>query len=510
MSVQESTVADAVTTTLEAPGVYERLCEKINLTPVKNKIDIQQYSDNAELIRLSTDERLTAALQVLLGLASGESDVKRIDRVLLDHYIAKLDEMLSDQIDTVVHSEAFQKTESTWKSLQYLVNRTDFKANSKIEILDVDKDTLRVDFEDAPDASQSGLYKHVYIDEYDTPGGEPFAAIVSDFEFDSGAPDVSLLREISKVSAAAHAPFLGGTGAKFFGKTDIDDVMKVEDINSYMDRAEFIRWNGFRETEDSRYVGLCMPRFLLRLPYGESNPVRAFSYAEKVNSEGHENFLWGGAAYAFAANMMNSFKQNGWTVNIRGPQSGGKVENLPLHQYDAGRGLQTKIPSEAVISETRELEFANLGFIPLSYYKNSDYACFFSANSSQKSKEYTTPEATANARINTRLPYVFLASRIGHYLKVLQRENIGAAKDKTVLEAELNQWLQTLVTTMKNPDPDLVARHPLREGAIQVNDIEDNPGYYSVSMFIKPHFQIEGMDIRLSLVSQMPAGKAGK
>lgn len=489
-------------------GVYQTLCEKVNLTPVTTSFDIGEFSEQNAMAELSLDERLTAAMQVLLDVSNAEnSRIEKVDRTLLDHYISKIDAMMSEQLDAILHNAQFQKVESTWKSLQYLVSRTDFKSNTKIDLLDVDKETLREDFQDAADTTQSGLYKHIYVDEYDTPGGEPYASIVSDFEFTASAPDISLLRDVAKVSAASHCPFLGTVSSKFFGKDDINDVVKIDDIDTYMDRAEYIRWNSFRELEDARYIGLCMPRFLLRLPYGEQNPVRSFNYQEKVNSKSHENFLWGGASFAFAANMTESFRKYGWSVNIRGPQSGGKVENLPLHQYDAGRGLQTKIPSEAIISETRELEFANLGFIPLSYYKNSDYACFFSANSTQKPTLYDTPEATANARINTRLPYVFLASRIGHHLKVLQRENIGAAKDRTVLEKELNRWLQTLVTTMNDPSEELVATHPLREGVVQVNDIEDNPGYYSVSMYVKPHFQIEGMDVRLSLVSKMPAAK---
>ena len=235
--------------------------------------------------------------------------------------------------------------------------------------------------------------------------------------------------------------------------------------------------------------------------------MRSFNYREDTDGENADNYLWGNASFAFAANMAQSFKENGWAVNIRGPESGGKVEALPLHQYDAGKGLQTKIPTEILISETRELEFANLGFIPLSYYKNSDYACFFSANSVQRPAEYTTNEATANSRINSRLPYIFLVSRISHYLKVLQRENIGSSKPRQELENELNEWIQTLVTKMKNPEADLIATHPLQDGKVSVRELPDNPGFYAVDLFVMPHFQIEGVDVRLSLVAQMPKDK---
>lgn len=476
-----------------------------NLNPINKVLELTDYTDASGLAEITVAERFTASIQVLLSMVAKQDKVDRVDRTLIDKHIGRIDQLISEQLDEILHHEDFQKLESTWTSLQYLVNRTDFTANSKIELLDVDQTTLLEDFKDAGDPIQSGLYNHVYTQEYDTPGGEPFSAIISDYEFSASAPDIGLLRNLSQVAAAAHSPFIGNVSHQFFGKEDINQVTKIDDLPSYMDKAEFIRWNSFRETEDSRYVGLCFPRFLLRLPYGLDNPTRDFYYEEKVDAQDHNKFLWGRASFGFAANMAQSFKQHGWTVNIRGPKSGGLVEALPLHQYDAGRGLQTKIPSEAVISETQELQFAELGFIPLSYYKNSDYACFFSANSSQKPILYTTSEATANSRINARLPYVFLASRIAHYLKVLQRENIGAVKDAKVLENDLNSWLQTLVTTMSNPSDELTAKHPLREGLVQVSNIEDNPGYFKIQMYIKPHFQIEGMDLRLSLVSQLPA-----
>jgi type VI secretion system protein ImpC len=491
--------------TLNEQSVYERLCDTADITPAMSNVNIAEFSDVANLAEVSANARLSASLQVLLGFVNKDNAVTRIDKVLLDNYIAQIDEMLGQQLDKIIHAEPVQKLEASWRGLKHLVERTDFKSNIEIDLLDVDKETLKEDFEEAPDATHSGLYKHVYVDEYDTPGGKPFSAIISDFEFDKGNSDINFLRDLSKVAASAHCPFMGSVGAEFFGKKSLDEVMKIDDVGNYMERAEFIRWNGFRETEDSRYVSLTFPRFLLRLPYGANNPVKNFRYEERANSTQHENFLWGSAVYAFAANMCASFKENGWLVNIRGPQAGGRVDNLPLHQYDAGRGLQTKIPSESIVSETREMELANLGFMPLSYYKNSDYACFFSANSTQKPKVYNTKEATANSRINARMPYIFLASRIGHYLKVLQRENIGSVKDKSVLERELNQWLQTLVTTMNSPGPELIATHPLREGAVKVEEIPENIGYYRVSMYIQPHFQIEGVDVRLSLVGKMPA-----
>ena len=510
MAIQEHANADqAVVEEQQEGNVYERLCNLVNIAPVTNTVAYDAFSDVTAMADTSLNERLTAALQVFLEVMEESStNVDKIDKVLLDQYIAKIDDTLSRQLDKIMHHAEFQRIESAWRSLKYLVDRTDFKANVRIELLDMTKQDLADDFEDAPDTTQSGLYKHIYVQEYDTPGGEPISTVVSNYEFDAGAQDIALLTELSRVAAATHCPFLGSVGPNFFKKGDINDLPKVHDLENYMDRAEYIRWRTFRESEDSRYIGLTLPRFLLRLPYGkENNPVRAFNYEEQVNAEGSENYLWGNSSFAFAANMSRSFKDNGWCVNIRGPESGGKVENLPIHLYDAGKGLQGKIPTEIIIPETRELEFAELGFIPLSYYKNSDYACFFSANSAQKPAMYTTPEATANSRINARLPYIFLVSRLAHYLKVLQRENIGSTKSRKVLEMELNDWVQTLVTKMNDPGPDLIAKHPLRDGRVEVKEIAENPGFYSVSLYVMPHFQIEGVDVRLSLVAQMPADK---
>lgn len=492
----------------EAPSSYERLCELVDIAPVREGIRLDTFKDARSMADMPLDRRLTAALQVFLDLASRSETVQRIDKTLLDEYIARLDAAISRQLDAVLHHPEFQRVESAWRSLKFLADRCDPKANIRLELLDVSKQELLEDFEDVPEVSQSALYEHTYVAEYDTPGGEPISAIVSNYEFDCSAPDIALLREISRVSAASHCPFLGSVGARFFGKASMAELTKIDDLGTYLDKAEYIRWRGFRDSEDARYVGLVLPRFLLRIPYGEDNPVRSFDYAEDVTGVDHERYLWGNATFAFAANIARSFREHGWAVNIRGPEAGGKLEALPMHYYDLGRGKQAKIPTEVLISETKELEYAEQGFIPLSYYKNSDFACFFSANSTQRPQEYSTAEATANARINARLPYIFLVSRIAHYLKVLQRENIGSSKTRKELERELNDWLQSLVTKMKNPDPDLIATHPLQDGAVTVEPIPENPGYYRVAMAVTPHFQVEGIDVSLSLVSQLPAGDA--
>lgn len=513
MSVTTENNTSGQTTILEnaqAGGVYASLFEKINLTPVSALGDLNEYQDTAALADVTADQRVTAAVQVFLErLKQSGQKVERLDKTLLDHHIAELDFQISRQLDAVMHHPEFQKVESAWRGLKFLVDRTDFRQNVKIELLDVSKDDLRQDFEDSPEIIQSGLYHHTYIQEYDTPGGEPIGSVISNYEFDASAQDVALLRNISKVAASAHMPFVGAVGPKFFLKENMEEVAAIKDIGNYFDRAEYIKWKSFRDSDDSRYIGLTMPRVLGRLPYGpDTVPVRSFNYVEAVKGPDHEKYLWTNASFAFAANMVKSFIKNGWCVQIRGPQAGGAVTDLPIHLYDLGTGNQVKIPSEVMIPETREFEFANLGFIPLSYYKNRDYSCFFSANSAQKPALYDTADATANSRINARLPYIFLLSRIAHYLKLIQRENIGTTKDRRLLELELNTWVRGLVTEMTDPGDDLQASHPLRDAKVTVEDIEDNPGFFRVKLYAVPHFQVEGMDVNLSLVSQMPKAKA--
>jgi len=487
----------------------EYIYETMNLEIPTSEVDLSVYQDAGSLMEHATNERMGAALRVFIESVLGSAtSIDKIDKSVVDAQVAFIDKKISEQLDEIYHSESFKQLESVWMSLRFLVDRTDFRKNVKIELLNASKGDLEEDFEDSPEIIQSGLYKHVYMDEYDTPGGEPYGALISNFEFTSNPPDVAFLSDLSHVAASAHCPFIGSVGPKFFGKESVQDLPRIEDLENYMDRAEYIKWRSFRDSEDARYVGLTLPRFLLRLPYGEdSNPVREFNYHENVTGKEHGKYLWGNSSFAFAANMVRSFIDNGWCVQIRGPEAGGKVENLPIHTYDVGKGTEVKIPTEILIPETREFEFANQGFIPLSFYKNRDYACFFSAASTQKPDEYDDAQATANCRINARLPYLFLTSRLAHYLKVLQRENIGATKSADVLSQELNTWIKTLVTQMKNPDAELAATHPLAFGEVKVEENEDNPGFFKVGLSVVPHFQVEGFNVNLSLVSKLPQGK---
>lgn len=482
---------------------------QVDMAAPDQQVTIDDFDDALRIAEKPKGALMAAALRVFVdAVGTLEQPVEHVDKVLLDSLVAQIDQKISSQLDEILHHEKFQQLESSWRGLKFVVDRTDFRKNIKIELLNTSKDALLESFEDAPELIQSALYKHVYTNAYDQPGANPYSVMVSNYEFTSSPQDVALLQQVSQVAAASHCPFIGSAAPKFFGKQSFEEWKKIPDLNAYMETAEYMKWNSFRESEDSRYVGLVFPRFMLRLPFGpDTVPVKSFNYVENVKGEDHRKYLWGNAAYAFAANMNQAFARDGWSVQIRGPQSGGRVDDLPIHLYDVGKGKQMKIPTEVPISETLEFTAANLGFIPLSIYEGKDYACFFSANSTQRPKIYDDANATANSRVNARLPYVMLASRIAHYLKVLQRENIGSTKDAGRIQQELNRWLGGLVTKMPNPTEDLIAKYPLRAGEVQVSDIEENPGFYRVSMMIMPHFQVEGMDINLSLVGKMPKGK---
>ena len=495
---QAQTQAQAETSALES------LFAKVDLAPPKEKVDIEKAVESD-----SSAAKLSVAISHFLkAIADTGQKVEKLDKSVIDQAISEIDRKLSEQISAILHHPKFQELESAWRSLKFLVDRTDFRRNIKIDILQVSKQELMEDFEDAPEPVQSGLYKHVYSMEYDQPGGEPYGAMIANYTFGRGPQDIELLENVSKVAAATHCPFIASVGAEFFGLKSILELPNIPDLASLFEQAEYTKWNAFRDSEDSRYIGLTVPRFLLRLPYGRDTiPVKEFDFEEHVTGADHSKYLWGNSAFAFATRLTESFAKYGWCVNIRGPQAGGLVEDLPLHLYKSGGDTEVKIPTEILIPDRREFEFAQQGLIPLSFYKNRNYACFFSAQSVQRPKKYSTDEATANARLSANLPYLFLVSRLAHYLKVIQRENIGAAKEKEDLQRELETWIKGLVTEMPNPGPELKARCPLRAAEIKVEDLPDNPGFYKVTMKVRPHFQIEGVDVDLSLVSQMPRAK---
>ena len=410
--MQEAGAAPAAET--EEQNTLDSILSKVNLTRPDDGVDMEKFVDVSSVTENERSGMMAAAIKVFVS-AIGELDqpVDKIDKHLLDGMIAGIDAKMSLQLDEILHNEKFQQLESSWRGVKLLVDRTDFRKNVKIEILHMSKDEARESFEDAPELIQSPFYKKIYNDAYDQPGADPYAAIISAYEFGSGAADIALLSSFSKVAASAHCPFIGSVGPKFFGKDSMEEWKKIPDLGAWMDTADFAKWNSFRDSEDARYVGLTFPRYMARQPYdSENNPVSGFNYEEDVSGTDSQNYLWGNASFTFAANMVKAFEADGWCVQIRGPQAGGMVTDLPVHQFDAGKGKEMKIPTEVPIGETLEFECSNLGFMPLSHYQGSDYACFFSANSAQRPVVYDDASATANSRINARLPYIFLAARI--------------------------------------------------------------------------------------------------
>jgi type VI secretion system protein ImpC len=429
-------------------------------------------------------------------LAPNRAD-QRIDKNVVDAMIAEIDARLSAQINEILHHPEFQKLESAWRSLRYLVDQVDFRENVRVEMVNASKEDLINDFEDSPEVVKSGLYKTVYSNEYGVFGGKPIGLIVGNYEFGPGPQDVALLQKIGSISAMAHAPFISAT----------EKLPGLKDLKSLFEGPQYARWQGFRESEDSRYVGLTMPRFLLRLPYGANTvPVKAFNFEEEVVGN-HNKYLWGNAAVALATRVADSFAKYRWSPNIIGPQAGGAVEDLPLHQYEAMGEIQTKIPTECQLTERREYELSEEGFIGLTFRKDSNQACFFSANSVQKAKYFgQSPqgrEAETNYRLGTQLPYMFIMTRLSHYLKVLQREQIGTWKERSDLERELNTWIGQYVADMDDPAPGVRSRRPLRKAAIVVSDVEGQPGWYRVNLKVRPHFKYMGAAFELSLVGKL-------
>ena len=433
--------------------------------------------------------------------------VEKVSGATVDDMIAMLDAKLCRQVDAVMHNSEFQKLESAWRSLKFLVDRTNFRENVKIEIISVSKEKLIDDFEDAPEITKSGLYKTVYSAEFGQFGGKPFGAIIGNYEFGPGAQDIKLLQNMAAIGAMAHAPFISAAGPEFFGLQSFSDLPNLKDLSSLMEGPQHTKWNAFRQTEDARYVGLTVPHFLLRLPYGaDTVPAKRFNYKEDV-SAGNSQFLWGNAAFAFATRLTDSFAQYRMTSNIIGPQGGGTVSDLPIYNYEAMGEIQTKIPTEILISERREFELAEQGFMALTMRKNSDNAAFFSANSCQKPKNFGNSkegkEAELNYKLGTQLPYIFVVNRLAHYIKVIQRENIGSWKDRAELQRELNTWIGQYVSEMEAPSAEVRSRRPLRMAEITVSDVEGDPGWYKVGMKVQPHFKYMGASFTLSLVGKL-------
>jgi type VI secretion system protein ImpC len=472
-------------------SLLAQLMEQANLSPADEAYPVARKG-------------VEAFIAQMLARSPGEA---RADKAAVETMIAEIDRKLSRQLDAILHHESFQRLEASWRSLKMLVDRTDFRENIRIEMLSVSKADLHADFEDAPDITTSGLYKLAYTAEYGQFGGEPYGAIVGDYEFGPGPQDLALLQKVASVASMAHAPFLSAASPRFFGIDNFTKLPGLNDLGALFEGPQYAKWRSFRDSDDARSVGLTAPRFLLRLPYGpDTAPVKAFNYEEEV--EGcHQSYLWGNTAFALASRLADSFAKYRWCPNIIGPQSGGSVENLPLHQYEWMGEVETKCPTEAMISERREFELAEEGFISLSMRKGSDNACFFSANSCQRPKTFGNSiegkAAETNHRLGTQLPYLLVVNRLAHYLKVLQREQIGSWKDRATLQDELQRWLSQFVSDMESPSAAVRNTRPLRRAEITVEDVPGEAGWYRVGMKVIPHFKYMGASFTLSLVGKL-------
>src|SRR5438552_16161290 len=431
----------------------------------------------------------------------------------IESMIARLDERLTAQVNEILHAEEFQKIESAWRGLNYVVYNSETDSSLKIRVMNVSKNELYRELKLYPGArwDQSPLFKQLYEAEYGQLGGEPYGCLIGDYYFDHSPTDVQLLRDISKIAGAMHAPFFTGAGPTLLGMDSWNELLNPRDIGKMFDTPDYAAFKSLRDSEDSRYVGLCMPRVLARQPYGaKSEPVEEFAFEEDTDGHRGEKYSWMNAAYAMAANINRAFKEYGWCARIRGVQSGGEVEDLPAHTFptDDG-GVDLKCPTEIAISDRREAELAKSGLIPLIHRKNTDRAAFIGAQSLFKPKAYqNNPDATASSNLSSRLPYMFACCRFAHYLKEMVRDKVGSYYEKEQLQRWLTNWISEYVDgDSKNSSEATKCRRPLAAAAISVVENEENPGYYAATFDLRPHFQLEGMDIGLRLVSRLPAAK---
>lgn len=437
---------------------------------------------------------------------SGTVTVKRDLAASLDARLAELDQLISDQLNAVMHHPDFQRLEASWRGLRYLVGQSDTSPMLKIKFLNVSRTDLIKDFRTSPDYDQSALFKKVYEEEYGTFGGAPYAALVGDYEFSRSPDDLYLLEELSHVAASAHAPFISAAHPGLFGFETFGDVGRRRHLAKVFDTTEYAKWRSFRESEDSRYVGLVLPHMLGRLPYGPgSAPAEGFNFMEDVDGRDSSKYLWMNASYAYGARLTSAFSSFGWLAAIRGVEGGGLVEGLPTHTFKTDDGeIALKCPAEVAITDRNEKLLADLGFISLVHCKNTDYAAFFSGQSCQRARTYNTDTANANARLSTQLPYIFAISRIAHYLKAIMRDKVGSFTSRATVESYLNTWLAQYVLLDDSASQEAKSKYPLREAYVEVSEVPGKPGIYRAAAFLRPHFQLDELTVSLRLVAELP------
>jgi type VI secretion system protein ImpC len=429
---------------------------------------------------------------------------------MINDRISRIDELISAQLNEILHHPDLQKLEASWRGLHQLVKNTETGSRLKLRLLNVNQKELQNDLEKAVEFDQSALFKKIYEEEYGTFGGHPFSLLVGDYSFGRHPQDIALLEKLSNVAAAAHAPFIAAASPRLFDMGSFTELAVPRDLSKVFESLELIKWRAFRESEDSRYVTLALPRFLLRLPYGpETSPVEGMNFVEDVSGSDHEKYLWGNAAWVLAQRSTEAFAKYGWCAAIRGAEGGGAVEGLPAHTFRTSSGdLSLKCPTEVAITDRREKELNDLGFIALCHKKNSDLAVFFGGQTTNRPKVYNKDAANANAQLSARLPYVLAASRFAHYLKVIMRDKVGSFQARSDIEAFLNNWIADYVLINPSASHEQKARFPLGEARVDVTEVPGKPGAYRATCFLKPHFQMEELTASIRLVAELPAAAA--
>jgi type VI secretion system protein ImpC len=459
-------------------------------------------------------EEVETAVKTLAEQVLADQDLIADDAVnSINAIVAEIDRKLAEQINLIIHNPQFQALESAWRGLHYLVNNTETDEMLKIKVFNISKKDLAKTLKKFKGTAwdQSPIFKKVYETEYGQLGGEPYGCLVGDYYFDHSAPDVELLSGMAQIAAAAHAPFIAAAAPATMQMDSWGELANPRDLTKIFQTPEYAAWRSMRDSDDSKYIGLAMPRFLSRMPYGaKTNPVEEFEFEEDTAGAVSDKYTWSNAAYAMAVNINRAFKLYGWCSRIRGVESGGAVEGLPVHTFPSDDGgVDMKCPTEIAISDRREAELAKNGFMPLIHRKNSDVAAFIGAQSLNKPAEYDDPDATANANLAARLPYMFACCRFAHYLKCIVRDKIGSFKERADMERWLSDWILNYVDgDPANSSEDTKARRPLAAAEVVVEEVEGNPGYYTSKFFLRPHYQLEGLTVSLRLVSKLPSAKA--
>jgi len=436
----------------------------------------------------------------------GQVTISKDTEAMINSRVAQIDHLVSIQLNEILHHPQFQKLEGSWRGLKYLLSQSETSPMLKIRVMNVSKKDLLRDLQRAPEFDQSALFKKIYEEEFGVFGGDPFAAIIGDYEFSKHPEDLELLEKVSNVAAAAHAPFLTAAASQLMNMESFTQLDQPRDIAKIFDTTEFAKWKSFRQSDDSRYVGLCVPHVLMRLPYGrDTAPLDAFNYEEGVDGTDHSRYLWGNAAYAMGARLTNAFAQYGWCAAIRGVEGGGLVEGLPAHTFRTDEGdVALKCPTEIAITDRREKELADQGIIPLVHCKGTDKAAFFSVQSANKPKLYDSDAANANARLSSQLPYIMATCRFAHYLKAMMRDKIGSFTTREEIQKFLNRWIAQYVTTDDSATQSVKAKYPLREARVDVEEVKGKPGAYRAVAFLRPHFQLDELTVSLRLVASLP------